>query len=74
MAPHHSASQFRPKTAGILVFGALIGLWLGHQNKDYQPGSTSSMESVVLQQTQQTATFQRTAQDQPATKPFTVRP
>ena len=74
MAPHHSASQFRPKTAGILAFGALIGLWLGHQNKDYQPGSTSSMESVVLQQTQQTATFQRTAQDQPATKPFTVRP
>ena len=74
MAPHHSASQFRPKTAGILVFGAMIGLWLGHQNKDYQPGSTSSMESVVLQQTQQTATFQRTAQDQPATKPFTVRP
>ncbi|MBU2719787.1 hypothetical protein C3R74_08250 [Acidithiobacillus ferridurans] len=74
MASHHSASQFRPKTAGILVFGALIGLWLGHQNKDYQPGSTSSMESVVLQQTQQTATFQRTAQDQPATKPFTVRP
>ncbi|MBU2824717.1 hypothetical protein HF283_11495, partial [Acidithiobacillus ferrooxidans] len=71
MASHHSASQFRPKTAGILVFGALIGLWLGHQNKDYQPGSTSSMESVVLQQTQQTATFQRTAQDQPATKPFT---
>ena len=74
MASHHSASQFQPKTAGILVFGALIGLWLGHQNKDYQPGSTSSMESVVLQQTQQTATFQRTAQDQPATKPFTVRP
>ena len=74
MASHHSASQFRPKTASILVFGALIGLWLGHQNKDYQPGSTSSMESVVLQQTQQTATFQRTAQDQPATKPFTVRP
>ena len=74
MASHHSASQFRPKTAGILVFGVLIGLWLGHQNKDYQPGSTSSMESVVLQQTQQTATFQRTAQDQPATKPFTVRP
>ena len=74
MAPHHSASQFRPKTAGILVFGAMIGLWLGHQDKEYQPGSTSSMESVVLQQTQQTATFQRTAQDQPATKPFTVRP
>ena len=74
MASHHSASQFRPKTAGILVFGALIGLWLGHQNKDYQPGSTSSMESVVLQQTQQTATFQRTAQDQPATEPFTAQP
>ena len=74
MAPHHSASQFRPKTAGILVFGAMIGLWLGHQDKEYQPGSTSSMESVVLQRTQQTATFQRTAQDQPATKPFTVRP
>ncbi|MBU2731303.1 hypothetical protein [Acidithiobacillus ferridurans] len=74
MAPHHSASQFRPKTAGILVFGAMIGLWLGHQDKEYQPGSTSSMESVVLQQTQQTATFQRTAQEQPATEPFTVRP
>ena len=74
MTPHHSASQLWPRTAAILVFGALIGLWLGHQNKDYQPGSTSSMESVVLQQTQQTATFQRTAQDQPATKPFTVRP
>ncbi|MHB1494593.1 MAG: phage integrase N-terminal SAM-like domain-containing protein [Acidithiobacillus sp.] len=74
MVPHHSASQFRLKTAGILVFGTLIGLWLGHQDKGYQPGPTSSMESVVLQQTQQTATFQRTAQDQPATEPFTVRP
>ena len=76
MASHHSASQFRPKTAGILAFGALIGLWLGHQDKDYQPGSTSSMESVVLQWTQHThtATFQRTAQEQPTTKPFTVRP
>ena len=74
MAPHHSASQFRPKTAGILVFGALVGLWLGHQDKGYQPSPTSSMESVVLQQTQQTATFQRIAQDQPATEPFTVRP
>ena len=74
MAPHHSASQFRLKTAGILVFGTLIGLWLGHQDKGYQPSPTSSMESVVLQQTQQTATFQCTAQDQPATEPFTVRP
>ena len=74
MAPHHFASQLWPKTAGILVFGTLIGLWLGHQDKGYQPGPTSSMESVVLQQTQQTATFQRTAQDQPATEPFTVRP
>ena len=74
MASHHSASQFRPKTAGILAFGALIGLWLGHQDKGYQAGPTSSMESVVLQQIPQTATFQRTAQDQPATEPFTAQP
>ena len=74
MTPHHSASQLWPRTAAILVFGAMIGLWLGHQDKEYQPGSTSSMESVVLQRTQQTATFQRTAQEQPATEPFTVRP
>ena len=74
MTPHHSASQLWPRTAAILVFGALIGLWLGHQDKGYQPSPTSSMESVVLQQIPQTATFQRTAQDQPATEPFTVRP
>ena len=74
MTPHHSASQLWPRTAAILVFGALIGLWLGHQDKGYQPGPASSMESVVLQQTQQTAAFQRTAQDQSATEPFMVRP
>ena len=74
MAFPHSASQFWPKTAAILVFGTLIGFWLGHQDKGYQPGPTSSMESVVLQQIPQTATFQRTAQDQPATEPFTAQP
>ncbi|WP_298169160.1 hypothetical protein [Acidithiobacillus sp.] len=74
MAPHHSASQLWPKTAGILIFGALVGLWLGHQDKGYQPGPTSSMGSVILQQTQQTATLQHTAQDQSATEPFMVRP
>ncbi|AEM48180.1 hypothetical protein Acife_2060 [Acidithiobacillus ferrivorans SS3] len=74
MAPHRSASQLWPKTAGILVFGALIGLWLGHQDKGYQPCPTSAMESVVLQQSQHTATFRRTAQNQSATEPFTVRP
>ena len=74
MAPHHSASQLWPRTAGILVFGTLIGLWLGHQDKGYQPGPTSSMESVVLQQIPQKATFQRTVQDQPATEPFTAQP
>ena len=74
MAFPHSASQFWPKTAAILVFGTLIGFWLGHQDKGYQPGSTSSMESVVLQQTRQTATFQRAAADQPATEPFAVQP
>ncbi len=37
MAPHHSASQLWPKAAGILIFGALVDLWLGHQDKSYQP-------------------------------------
>ena len=74
MASPHSPSQFWPKTAGILFFGALVGLWLGHQDKGYQPGPTSSMESVVLQQTPQTAIFQRIAPDQPATEPFAMQP
>ncbi|MBU2830035.1 MULTISPECIES: hypothetical protein [Acidithiobacillus] len=75
MAPHRSASQLWPKTAGILVFGTLVGLWLGHQDKGYQPcPTTSAMESVVLQQSQQTATLRRAAQNRPATEPFTVRP
>jgi hypothetical protein len=46
MAPHRSASQLWPKTAGILVFGTLVGLWLGHQDKGYQPCPTRPLWSL----------------------------
>ncbi|WP_414039785.1 hypothetical protein ACJU26_11505 [Acidithiobacillus sp. M4-SHS-6] len=42
--------QIWTKTLGIIVFGAFIGVWLGHQDRHYQPGPGSAMESVALQQ------------------------
>lgn len=42
--------QIWTKTLGIIVFGAFIGIWLGHQNRHYQPGPGTAMESVALQQ------------------------
>ncbi|PKY10420.1 hypothetical protein B1757_10010 [Acidithiobacillus marinus] len=48
--------QIWTKTLGIIVFGAFIGIWLGHQNRHYQPGPGIVMESVALQQAHGLAT------------------
>lgn len=52
MKTHHATLQFWSKTLGIVVFGAFIGIWLGHQDKGYEPSSTAVMEAVALQQGQ----------------------
>ncbi|OCX70022.1 hypothetical protein A6M27_00885 [Acidithiobacillus thiooxidans] len=52
MITHHSTLQLWTKTMGIIVFGAFIGVWLGHQDKHYQPGPSSVMETVAVQQVQ----------------------
>ena len=56
-----STSYFWTKTASILAFGALIGLWLGHQDKNYQPSPTSALNAVAFQQV---AMLQKVTQDQ----------
>ncbi len=52
MTTHHSALQIWTKTLGIIVFGAFIGIWLGHQDRHYQPGPGSAMETMALQPAQ----------------------
>ncbi|MBN2679748.1 hypothetical protein HHS34_009060 [Acidithiobacillus montserratensis] len=42
--------QIWTKTLGIIVFGAFIGIWLGHQDRHYQPGPDNAMTSIALQQ------------------------
>lgn len=63
MTLHPPAPKPWLKTAAALVFGALIGLWLGHQDTGYWPGPAFPRGPVVAPQTAQGATFQRAAAD-----------